>query len=509
MERARKPLSLSSNDPEPSFKESRRRKIRRLLTSPLSGGTSASSPDQKFTRGRSPLYSSSPRDPEPPLEESRRQKIRRRVTQLAKNIVTKPIQFAAPDAVLAVLADATANAVDMAVEDLVQRRSGQLTAGQLPTGPFVMNTTAVIEDTFSPLEASLVEMEEALQHARASLDNAKMVARKTLEESMAQSIAQALEGAVAAVEQAEQDASRKVLADIYATTVDNTISSTIDISSLAFEDVDYGTSEMAPPFLDEDQCLVPGEPVVRVEKAPENSRRIFAGIDIMASVDDVWNCLTDYAHLQDVVPNLVVNEVLEEYKAAPEAKVDTNLPEDKQCRVLADQMKGAKLRQVGGARVAGIRFSARTTLEVREWPQGLPDFAHYLDEVWDGKSRDDRANVATEIPLQRYKFPRPFAVSSLPTRDISMQSVVGDDGEFRLYQGVWRMQPLVGCVPDGLEAMRLTYAVEISPRAYLPVQLIEGRIARDLCTNLLAIRDFVSKEEKTLTNAQRTMTSKS
>ncbi len=45
---------------------------------------------------------------------------------------------------------------------------------------------------------------------------------------------------------------------------------------------------MAPPFIGEDQCLVPGEAVVRVEKAMENSRRIFAGIDILASVDDVW-----------------------------------------------------------------------------------------------------------------------------------------------------------------------------------------------------------------------------
>jgi hypothetical protein len=31
-------------------------------------------------------------------------------------------------------------------------------------------------------------------------------------------------------------------------------------------------------------------------------------------------------------------------------------------------MKGAVLRQVGGAKVVGINFSARTTLEVREWP---------------------------------------------------------------------------------------------------------------------------------------------
>ena len=66
--------------------------------------------------------------------------------------------------------------------------------------------------------------------------------------------------------------------------------STIDLSTLKYEDIDYTLTDedMAPPFIGEDECLVPGEPVVRVEKAPQNSRRIFAGIDIPVSVDDVW-----------------------------------------------------------------------------------------------------------------------------------------------------------------------------------------------------------------------------
>ena len=148
--------------------------------------------------------------------------------------------------------------------------------------------------------------------------------------------------------------------------------------------------------------------------------------------------------------------------------------------------------QVGGAKVAGINFSAKTTLEVREWPTGMPDFAHFQDEMWEGRSREDRASEYPKIKLKRYQFPRPFAVSNLPTRDISMQSIENDGGEFRLYQGVWRMQPLVGRSPPGKNAMRLTYAVEISPRVYLPVKLIEGRIVRDLCSNLEAIREAVS-----------------
>ena len=70
------------------------------------------------------------------------------------------------------------------------------------------------------------------------------------------------------------------------------------------------------------------------------------------------------------------------------------------------------------------------------------------------------------------------------------------------------MQPLPGCSPNGGKgAMRLTYAVEISPRAYLPVQLVEGRIVKDLCANLLAIRDCVTnKVANTATPATATAT---
>lgn len=272
-----------------------------------------------------------------------------------------------------------------------------------------------------------------------------------------------------------------------------------NLDELTFEDIDYDSSEMTP-FIGEDMCLVPGVPLVNVEKAPDNSRRIFAGIDILASVDTVWNLLTDYENLQQVIPNLVVNEVQETYEGDPDTHTndfheDPSVPPEVQCKNLAMKMKGSKLRQIGGAKVVGINFSARTTLEVREWPEGLPDFVHFNDDKYKGKSREQRVSDSKMIPLQRYRFPRPFAISKLPTKDISMQSVENDDGEFRMYQGVWRMQPLPGCVPEGMDAMRLTYAVEISPRPYLPVRLVEGRIANDLCSNLEAIRDFVTPKE--------------
>lgn len=432
-------------------------------------------------------------------DDTHKTRLRNRVTRLVKTM-SKPIQFASPEAVRAVLQDATFQAVDMAVEDLQQRlleKNNKPTEMTIRSKEKATTTTddvdALLRDTFQPLEEQLHQLETAVQDMRESIETAKQTTRRAVEAVQAAAMEQAIEGAIRVVEKAEEEAGVKALADLYVAAVNDNVSTTTTTTTLAFEDVDYGTSEMAPPFLDEDQCLVQGEPVIRVEKAPENSRRIFAGIDIMASVDDVWNVLTDYSHLQDIIPNLVVNDVLNEYPAATRIVVDKTLAEHEQCMQLALQMKGSLLRQVGGAKIAGIQFSARTTLEVREWPQGLPDFAHFQDDMWQGKSRKQRATDYTTIPLERYKFPRPFAVSKLPTRDISMQSIEKDDGEFRMYQGVWRMQPLPGCAPPGMQAMRLTYAVEVSPRAYLPVRMIEGRIVRDLCSNLLAIRNYLSR----------------
>lgn len=134
------------------------------------------------------------------------------------------------------------------------------------------------------------------------------------------------------------------------------------------DDVDIdGSSFDAPTVLTDDICLMPGEPVIRIEEAPNNARRIFtgnqvihtthlmsyrfiissflllAGIDIAAKVTDVWSVLTDYESLQKVIPSLVKNQVL--YRT---------------------EQGGARLAQVGGAKVLpGVTFTVR--VRVRVW----------------------------------------------------------------------------------------------------------------------------------------------
>lgn len=224
-----------------------------------------------------------------------------------------------------------------------------------------------------------------------------------------------------------------------------------------------------PTALTDDICLMPGEPQVRIEVAPTNSRRIFTGIDILAPIDPIWKTLTNYDSLQDVIPSIVKNTVLSR---------------------TADG--GARLAQVGAANVLpGITFNARTTLDVVPYDEEHPIPQRMLMEnlPMETPDKQEREYFRT-VPLRRNIFPRPYAYTSLPHRDLTMQNVPGE-GDFLHYQGVWRMQELPNCAPEGQSATRLTYAVEVQPQRFLPVALIEGRIAADLKANLLAIKEHV------------------
>eukprot|EP00629_Pelagomonadales_sp_RCC1024_P003528 CAMPEP_0119264616 /NCGR_PEP_ID=MMETSP1329-20130426/3648_1 /TAXON_ID=114041 /ORGANISM="Genus nov. species nov., Strain RCC1024" /LENGTH=283 /DNA_ID=CAMNT_0007264397 /DNA_START=77 /DNA_END=924 /DNA_ORIENTATION=- len=228
----------------------------------------------------------------------------------------------------------------------------------------------------------------------------------------------------------------------------------------------------APQTLGDDLCLVPGEVVVRVDTAPGNSRRIYTGVDINADVDTVWGLLTDYANLAKVVPNLVSNEVLEVRKG------------------------GSRIKQVGAAQVLpGLTFKASMIVDVEEVVGGMAPKRIRRGDLSEGASRSDAAEEALRVAerrerLERGVFPRPWATATSDaalTRDIAMVSAPGEPGDFNLYQGLWRAQPLPDCGIDGGDATRLTFALEIQPRPWLPVALVESRIARDLVTNLEAV----------------------
>uniref|UniRef100_A0A7S2C656 Coenzyme Q-binding protein COQ10 START domain-containing protein n=1 Tax=Florenciella parvula TaxID=236787 RepID=A0A7S2C656_9STRA len=161
---------------------------------------------------------------------------------------------------------------------------------------------------------------------------------------------------------------------------------------------------------------------------------------------------------------------------------------------MASRYPGARLAQTGAAQLLpGIKFQAKLTLDVREFIDGMP--AELSAEVPDASTSSKKVReFDAALPLVRDVFPRPYALSRLPMRDISMQSVQGEQSDFSLYQGVWRMQPLPGCAPEGGDAMRLTYAVELRPSLPVPVALLEAKIATDLANNLKAIRSYAEAQ---------------
>ena len=154
-----------------------------------------------------------------------------------------------------------------------------------------------MDDAFKPMEESLIDMEESLIKAKQSLLQAKISSYDAIEtlQLVALEQQQQAENSVVVME-AQREAVIEKIREVSSSQGDNTSTSNstenkiLNLSELTFDDIDYESSEMAKPFLDFDSCLMTdAEPVVRVEKAPDNSRRIFAGIDILASTDDVWN----------------------------------------------------------------------------------------------------------------------------------------------------------------------------------------------------------------------------
>lgn len=66
------------------------------------------------------------------------------------------------------------------------------------------------------------------------------------------------------------------------------------------------------PDPDEEEWVGSDEGVeIEIEKIGKNKRRIRAKIQVEASLQHVWDVLTDYEKLSDIVPGLAVNQLLE------------------------------------------------------------------------------------------------------------------------------------------------------------------------------------------------------
>jgi ribosome-associated toxin RatA of RatAB toxin-antitoxin module len=246
------------------------------------------------------------------------------------------------------------------------------------------------------------------------------------------------------------------------------------------------------------------EVAVAVQRTSITSRVLVAAVDIAAPPSAVWGALTDYERLSDFIPSLEKNECL-----------------------ARDPSSGtARLRQVGAQDVAmGVKFRAAVTLDIREHkgPGGIPpdlvttslDSRDYL-----GKGArfpapvavaDEDEDAALAEAAQAMEGQVPTVTESLMSvdegdeangavgavgaaainadkrarrswpRDISFELVEGD---FSAFRGIWRISE----GPAGPLTARLASSVFVQPQAFLPVGLIQGRISRDVATNLKSVR---------------------
>ncbi|CAA0839420.1 Polyketide cyclase / dehydrase and lipid transport protein [Striga hermonthica] len=158
---------------------------------------------------------------------------------------------------------------------------------------------------------------------------------------------------------------------------------------------------------------------IEIEKIGKNSRRIRSTVVIQASLQAVWDLLTDYERLSDFIPGLAVSKLL-----------------DKRGNFV-------RLYQIGEQNLAfGLKFNAKGTIDC---------FEKDLETLPSGQKRD-----------------------------IEFKMVEGD---FQLFEGVWSIEQN----DSGLETT-LVYIVNVKPKVWLPVRLVEGRLSKEIRSNLSCIR---------------------
>jgi ribosome-associated toxin RatA of RatAB toxin-antitoxin module len=68
------------------------------------------------------------------------------------------------------------------------------------------------------------------------------------------------------------------------------------------------------------------------------------------------------------------------------------------------------------------------------------------------------------------------------------------EGDFKQFSGAWLLEPIA----DNEAETRLTYVLEVWPKATIPVIAIEQRLKKDLPRNLCAIRDRLAEQSMSL-----------
>ncbi len=173
---------------------------------------------------------------------------------------------------------------------------------------------------------------------------------------------------------------------------------------------------------------------IKLESLGLNTRKIAATLTVDSSMEKLWEVLTDYNNLASIVPNLV-----QSYEVKP--PIDSK---DK------DRLHQHLLYQEGAQKIMGFDFKAGLTMEMMEsCPLYAPRGAH---EEW-------------KIDFK--------CVNSLV---------------FDMFEGVWRLSPVILHQGNKVNRVKLSYAVTLKPKGPFPVMALECRIKEDIPVNLYALK---------------------
>ncbi|XP_009600979.1 uncharacterized protein LOC107822934 [Nicotiana tabacum] len=175
---------------------------------------------------------------------------------------------------------------------------------------------------------------------------------------------------------------------------------------------------------------------IEIEKLGKRRRRIRSKIAVNASLQNVWEVLTDYERLADFIPGLAVSQLLQK------------------------EPNFARLLQIGEQDLAfGLKFNAKGIVDCYE------------------KDLED-------LPIGQ-------------RRDIEFKMMEGD---FYLFEGKWSIEQCnTGSVNKHDSSVgqpfhtTLFYIVDVEPKLWLPVRVIEGRLCKEIKTNLQSVREEAQK----------------
>ncbi|XP_041022083.1 uncharacterized protein LOC121263320, partial [Juglans microcarpa x Juglans regia] len=175
---------------------------------------------------------------------------------------------------------------------------------------------------------------------------------------------------------------------------------------------------------------------IEIEKLGKNTRRIRSRIAIDAPLHTIWNILTDYERLSDFIPGLALSQLLQKTH------------------------NYARLFQIGQQNLAfGLKFNAKGIVDCYE---------KELESLPSGQKRD-----------------------------IEFKMVEGD---FQLFEGKWSIEQSNSGRDEDSDSLvlqqfytTLSYLVDVKPKLWLPVRLVEGRLCKEIKLNLMSIREEAQK----------------